>query len=355
MIALDVNAVVFASALGGLAAGLQAFLHTPALMIGAAFIAGMVNSVIWVSILPMLAENTHKEERMHLFSVNFGIGLLAQILGSVAAGGISQVLGSFGFSSVLSIRFTLLVGALLSLAAVVPFSLIKEERKTRARRASEPRQRPLIKLMQLLRDRRNQFNLIARFTVASALIGFGAGLVIPYLNLYFSERFHLSKAMIGLIIGAGQGLTATAMFIGPAAARRFGPVRSVMLFQLTSIPFLLVTGWSMSLGLVAVAVVVRNALMNASNPIQDSIMMALVDDDLKGFAVSAGQTMFTLGWAVMGPVSTGIVHTYGSYTGYAAVFSITAGLYLIGSLFYRWSFGRYESKVCESQQTGLPG
>ena len=171
---------MFASALGGLAAGLQAFLHTPALMIGAAFIAGMVNSVIWVSILPMLAENTHKEERMHLFSVNFGIGLLAQILGSVAAGGISQVLGSFGFSSVLSIRFTLLVGALLSLAAVVPFSLIKEERKTRARRASEPRQRPLIKLMQLLRDRRNQFNLIARFTVASALIGFGAGLVIPY-------------------------------------------------------------------------------------------------------------------------------------------------------------------------------
>lgn len=112
---------------------------------------------------------------MHLFSVNFGIGLLAQILGSIAAGGISQVLGSFGFSSILSIRFTLLVGALLSLAAVVPFSLIKEERKTRARRASEPRQRPLIKLMQLLRDRRNQFNLIARFTVASALIGFGAG------------------------------------------------------------------------------------------------------------------------------------------------------------------------------------
>ncbi|GAA2703028.1 hypothetical protein GCM10009865_13140 [Aeromicrobium ponti] len=43
----------------------------------------------------------------------------------------------------------------------------------------------------------------------------------------------------------------------------------------------------------------------------------------------------------MGPVSTGIVIKYGAYWGYALVFSITASLYLIGSLYFFFMFRRY--------------
>ena len=74
--------------------------------------------------------------------------------------------------------------------------------------------------------------------------------------------------------------------------------------------------------------------MNAGNPIQMSLMMSKVDDSMKGLANSVNQMVFNLGWALMGPVSTGIVLKYGSYWGYASVFSITACLYLVGSVYF---------------------
>lgn len=80
--------------------------------------------------------------------------------------------------------------------------------------------------------------------------------------------------------------------------------------------------------------------MNAGNPIQMALMMRSVHPAMKGLANSVGQMVFQLGWAVMGPVSAGIVVVYGPYTGYAIAFSMTAILYLIGSAYFFLVFRR---------------
>jgi MFS family permease len=340
--------IMIAGALSGAVTVLQAFVESSIFMVITAFLAGVVNSVIWVSILPLLAENTEPEERFHLFSVNFAIGLFAQILGSLVGGSLSETLAHTGLNEVWAIRTTLLFGAALSIISLAPFSRIQETKKSTD---GERKKTSLRQSWARLKERREQFSLIAKFMFASTMIGFGAGLVIPYLNLYFTERFHMTRSSIGLITAIGQILTAVAMFIGPATAKRMGAVKSVVMFQMLSIPFLLVTGWSMNEGLVCTSIVIRNALMNCSTPIQDSIMMALVDDDLKGLSVSCGQTMWTLGWAVMGPISTSIVKANGQYVGYGIVFTCTAVLYFIGSSFYMWAFRRYESKVYSADES----
>jgi MFS family permease len=337
------RSIVSAGVFSSVIAIAQAFLQTPTLIVIGAFSAGLVSSMIWVSVLPLLAENTEKEERFHLFSVNFSVGLLAQVLGSIVAGGLAQFLGHVGFGPVWSLRLTLLTGAVIGFIALIPFSKIQEVRKGKS---DETLERSGLKAtLRHLRADKAQMGLIAKFTLATMFIGFGAGLVIPYLNLYFAERFQLSKAHIGFVIALAQAATAAAMFIGPTFAKRVGPVKAVVALQLSSIPFLLITGWMMNVWLVSGAVVIRNALMNSGGPIQDSIMMALVSEKTRGLAVSSGQTMFTLGWAIMGPISTRIVHHYGSYTGYAIVFSGTAILYLAGSIYYGMVFYKYEHKV----------
>ena len=62
--------------------------------------------------------------------------------------------------------------------------------------------------------------LIFHFSFASLLIGLGSGLVVPYLNLYFSNRFDASNAYIGLILSLGSAMTAVAMLIGPATCEK---------------------------------------------------------------------------------------------------------------------------------------
>jgi predicted MFS family arabinose efflux permease len=136
------------------------------------------------------------------------------------------------------------------------------------------------------------------------------------------------------VISLGQGATAIAMIIGPMVVRKLGEVKAVVVLQLLSLPFLLLTAYTQQFWLAALGFLFRQALMNAGNPIQMSLMMGKVDDSMKGLANSVNQMVFNLGWALMGPVSTGIVLKYGSYWGYAMVFTVTAGLYLIGSTYF---------------------
>lgn len=308
-------------------------------LLATAFMTGLFSSFIQVSAIPFLAENSTKKQRVHLFSLNFALMMIAQVIGNVGGGVVTDVLHIWGgYSELMSLRITLLLGTLISVIAFIPILMIKEKRKEKAKPSSADAVKTMVKLKEAFTMNKNSLKIIGLFAIAQMLIGFGAGLVIPYLNLYFTDRFDASKSAIGLVVSLGQAATAIAMFIGPMIVRRVGEVKAVVLLQLLSIPFLLVTAFTNNFYLASAGFLFRQALMNAGNPIQMSIMMDRVDDNMKGLANSVGQMIFMLGWAVMGPVSTAIISAHGSYWGYAYVFCITATMYIIGSVYFYYVF-----------------
>lgn len=298
-------------------------------LLTAAFLSGIFMAFIQVSTIPLLAENSNEKQRVHLFSFNFAIMMVANVIGNILGGGLSDVFQAvFSLDPVTSIRVTLIIGSVFFFASLVPLAKIHEQKKT----AKQKKERK--SYLELIKNNKKGVKIILFFAVAQIIIGFGSGLVIPYLNLYFTDRFEVSNSLVGLILSLGQAMTAVAMLIGPAVVARFGEVRAVVFLQLASIPFLLLTAFTENLTLAVLGFLFRQALMNAGNPIQMSLMMRSVDDSMKGLANSVGQMVFSLGWAVMGPVSTGIVMLYGAYYGYAIVFSITGALYVVASVYF---------------------
>lgn len=190
----------------------------------------------------------------------------------------------------------------------------------------------------------SEFKMIGRFVAAQLLIGFGSGLVIPYLNLYFVGRFSISLSVMGTLISLGQIMTIVSMLIGPSLAARVGQVKAVIIFQMLSLPFLLLTGFTHWLAVASVSFLFRQALMNAANPIQSAIMIDRVSDKRRGIANSLTQTAFMLGWATMGPVQSYLITEYGNYWGYAITFSITGFLYVSASLLYFFMFRDKKNK-----------
>jgi MFS family permease len=308
----------------------RSLVESQELLILFAFGTGLASAFIQVSIIPWLAENSQPVQRVHLFSIHFAAMTAANVVGSLLGGILTDVFSLF-LPELESIRFTLAAGSALFLAALLPIFRLKEVRIEK---------RTDRKVMDYKRGipHKASLKIIILFAVAQLMIGFGAGLVIPYLNLYFADRFMASNSLIGLVISLGQGATAVAMIIGPMVVRRLGEVKAVVVLQMLSLPFLLLTAYTQHFWLAALGFLFRQALMNAGNPIQMSLMMSKVDDSMKGLANSVNQMVFNLGWAIMGPVSTGIVLKYGSYWGYAAVFTITAGLYLVGSTYFFFVF-----------------
>jgi MFS family permease len=318
--------MLFGAAATGVILFTRSIVESQSLLIFFAFGTGLASAFIQVSVIPWLSENSKPEQRVHLFSIHFAAMTAANVVGSLLGGVLTDIFSLF-MSDLDSIRYILIIGAALFISGLIPIMKFVENRSIKLNPSK-------FTGLQKIKEHKVSIKIILLFAIAQLMIGFGAGLVIPYLNLYFADRFAASNSLIGLVISLGQGATAIAMIIGPMVVRRLGEVRAVVVLQLLSLPFLLLTAYTQQFWLAALGFLFRQALMNAGNPIQMSLMMAKVDDSMKGLANSVNQMVFNLGWALMGPVSTGIVLKYGSYWGYAMVFTVTAGLYLIGSTYF---------------------
>ena len=302
-----------------------------------AFATGIVWALIQVSGVPFLAENSNPKERMHLFSLHFALVTIANVVGSLLGGVIADLMQLlFQMDEAHSIRVALLVGAGLFMMGLPTLFKLKPVKKVEIVKAQSVEPQAIEKNA----SRGFNFKMMALFAIANLLIGSGSGLVIPYLNLYFANRFEASNSYIGLILALGSAMTAVAMMIGPMLVNRVGKVRALVIFQFASIPFLFLTAFTGSLFFASLGFLMRQALMNAGNPITSAIAMDVVHDKYKGLANSINQTVFNLGWAVMGIPAAWFVTTYGSYWGYVYTFSITGVLYLIGSTYFYIVFGR---------------
>ncbi|GAF14438.1 hypothetical protein JCM19045_3753 [Bacillus sp. JCM 19045] len=311
------------------------------LLLGAG-LTGFFFAFLQVSAIPLLAEHSKDKQRVKLFALHAAIMMAANVIGHLFSGLMADALHQFTSLTMLdAVRVTLLLAFLLALLSFIPLLQVKETVQTKK----------VQKVAQGLnhRPRKQEWKLICLFAGSSLMIGFGSGLVIPYLNLYFNDRFDLSYSAIGLVLSLGQAMTVFAMLIGPRVVDRFGEVKAVFILQMGSIPFLLLTAFTNVLWFAIIGFLFRQALMNAGNPIQAALVMKLIHPNMRGTANSVTQMVFQLGWALMGPVSMSIVALYGAYTGYAVVFCITAFLYIAGSVFFLLVFRNREPLVQESQ------
>lgn len=334
--------LVLGALLSGVAFILRSFSSGEGALLGFAVFTGLFASFFQVLSIPFLAENVTTANRLKMFSYFSSLGLASQVIGSLGGGVFADALKSLGFANLLSLRTVLVIGGAATLAAFIPMLFVRETRKetgtqvkTEAEKhtSKEPESSPAA-----------ETRMIARFVAAQLLIGLGSGLVVPYLNLYFTNRFSISLSLMSLLISLGQVMTIFSMLIGPSLANRVGQVKAVVCFQMLSLPFLLLTGFTNGFAIAAVSFLFRQALMNAANPIQSAIMIDRVADKRRGIANSLTQTAFMLGWATMGPVQSHLVTAYGTYWGYAITFSMTGCLYTAASLLYYFMFRSNSSK-----------
>jgi len=314
----------------------------PILMFG--FMAGTVWALAQVSGVPFLAENSKPSERMHLFSIHFAMVTVANVVGNLLGGTIADGLQAlFDIGIVESIRISLIVGASIFTISLIPLLKLKAVPKVKVvEKQTDDVETSGLKVAEEAFEAsfKKNFKMIVLFGLSSLMIGTGSGLVIPYLNLYFANRFDASNSYVGLVIALGSAMTAVAMLIGPVLVKKVGKVRALVIFQFVSIPFLFITGFTNSLLIASIGFLLRQALMNAGNPITSAIAMDVVHDKYKGLANSVNQMVFNLGWAMMGLPAAWLVTTYGNYWGYAFTFSITGCLYLIASTYFYFIFGR---------------
>lgn len=184
-----------------------------------------------------------------------------------------------------------------------------------------------------------RFGLWLRLFVPEAAIGFGAGLVIPFLNLYLREKFGLSYGTTGFIFALSALATGVAMLVQPLLVGRMGKLGAIVLVQALSLPFMAILAWAPWLPLVTLALLIRGALMNAAGPVYAALVMDYLEEGERPgfFLVEAAlwSLLFALGSAISGMAQEAL-----GLKAFHYLFAATLGLYALGIALWPWVFGR---------------
>lgn len=262
----------------------------------------------------LLSEEVGDKLRHHAFSISFGLGTIFNALGVLIAGFAPGFLQGLGLTEGVAYRLVISV-ALLQFAIVIPALLMIRD---------VPVKNPRINWNRELTVR------ILKFSLPSALIGFGAGITIPYMSLYFKLRFGQTLAAISGIFFFQQLTMGLGSFSLPKLVERIGPVKVITSFQSVAAFLFAIFPSIETFLLAAVLYVARSILMNVVWPVNDSFMMGFFSTEEKATAAGirrAFSTFMRAGGNYFGGLLFGMSMSYPFYA--------TATLYVVAtSLFY---------------------
>jgi predicted MFS family arabinose efflux permease len=166
--------------------------------------------------------------------------------------------------------------------------------------------------------------LTVMLSLPNLLSGLGAALLIPYVNVFFVQRFAMSDQALGFLFSFSELLTGFGSVLAPGLALSLGSKISAVVFtQSGSLIFLALMGFIPIMIVAAIGFLVRGTLMNMAVPLFDAFAMEQVPENEQATVNSVKNMTWNLGWAV-GPYLSGVIQQ--SY-GFNPIFILTGILY----------------------------
>ncbi len=286
-------------------------------------VLGLAQSLSGVTMGPFLMENSGEKERTYLFSFASGFQTASQFVGNWIGGYLPTWLGvAQGVSPTSTNAYgaSLLVIAAGAGMAAVPMLFMRTPRISAERRTffapfSFFRQKPA---------------LLTKLILPSLTISIGAGLIMPFMNVFFRQVHHQSDSVIGTLFAWGSLAMAIGLLLAPPLADRIGKIQLVILTQGLSIPFLALLGFSPWFGVAATAYYIRMALMNMSGPVYQTFVMEKVDPSARATVASLVSMANNFGWAFSPTLSGWLQVNYGfgpTYLGTILLYTLSIFLY----------------------------
>lgn len=337
--------LLWSDMIGGFSIALQILLPTPLVMVITTIGVGASVAIIFVINTPLLTAYSTPRERTALFGLNNALNILATIGGSLLGGFLPQWFeqASVRSSALLvalspllvpeqhqarAYELSLLVTGIIAIPAFIPVLLMRDDGQASSSPPASsaannltgdappppgallsanpaattdpsqllPWRKWLIAQWPTVRDIAT--GIIGRFSLTQALNAFGAGLWFPYVSLYFVNYLHTTSAYFGALSAALSVVAAIASLLAAPLAERYGKVRTSIVVQFCSLPFLLAIGGIPLVGIASAAYLLRGFLMTITGPPLQTFLMESVPEESRVVASSVYNVSFQIAWAL---------------------------------------------------------
>ena len=298
-------------------------------------LVGVAQALSRVVQAPFLMENSSRAERTYLFSFSSGLRMGAMFFGNTLGGFLPAWVAAWrGVAPTSGAAYggALLMAAAIAWLGAVPVLFIRAPRRPPAAQ----RDNHFTPLTTVLRYPRTIGQLLLPYLV----IALGAGLFIPFFNVFYRLRYHLSDPAIGQLFAWGSLAMGIGLVIAPPIADRIGKIQLVALSQGLSIPFMALLGFAPWFPLSAAAYFIRLMLMNMSAPLYDAFVMERTPPEARNVVAALKAGAWSLGRLVSPPISSWWQATWG----FGPVFGVAMILYAIAIGMYGLFFFRGSTK-----------
>ncbi|NPV89023.1 MFS transporter [Coprothermobacteraceae bacterium] len=299
-------------------------------LVGIGAILGLSDALFMIGTAPFLMDHTDARYRKEVFSFNGALFTLAFAAGSF----LTYLSGYLRVGDPLRLYRTIMWSgvACAGVALILAALLIKTKSRASLSNPFTPEN---------LKHLKGFYPLLAVLITPRVLVGLGASLIIPFMNLYFHDLFKLTGPQVGLVYTFGQLATAMGMLVAPLLAARLGYVKTIVFTELASLPFMYALAAAGSLTVALPAFLIRQALMNMSSPVSQQFNMELTP--LQFRTITNG--LMSMGDNLARAAGSLIAGFLIESRGYAASFYAAMLLYFISSVFYYVFLSPHESKV----------
>ena len=189
------------------------------------------------------------------------------------------------------------------------------------------------------------------------LISIGAGLTIPFVNLFFNSVFGLSSSQYSLLGSFTALLVFIFSLLVPSLRKKYGywmtivVVQSLAIFCLVLMAIMeLYAEFSFAFTVAIIAYILRQPLMHMAHPASNELMMNYVGKKNQELISAISSSLWSASWFFSAKLFEWLrLLNYHYYE----IFLITAFLYVIGVIMFAYLIREYDLKNITSKKTVL--
>ncbi len=209
----------------------------------------------------------------------------------------------------------------------------------------------------LLSFRDYDWSLILPAIAPHLIFAIGAGLTIPFMNLFFYTIFHVDSQRYSTMGTATAALVFLGAILMPALKRKFGFRQAILTPQIIATGLLILLALTElaaqipgMLIFAAVCFILRQPLMQMAGPITSEMTVKYVGPKNRELISALNSSIWSGAWFISAKI---FQHLRGANLPYYQIFAITVGLYGFGMLGTHLLLNDYERRIQNSESESV--
>ena len=279
---------------------------------------GVFFSCFQVSSLPYIMRNTKKENQSHAISLSYSTHSFGTIISGIAI---------FSMVQFLKVKDEGIVLTVISLVGFLGIYFLKKLKIDKIDAVNN-----------LSKTKKHDWIILLKALLPTFIISVGAGLTIPFINLFFYHSFDITASEFALIGGGASLLVAIMSLLVPNVKKRLGFKRGITLTQSIAVLALIALAtteffadywWALPIAILCFWI--RTPLMNMAAPMTSELTMNYVGKDNRELLSAITAAIWSGNWFISSQIFRWLKSME---LDYAYIFYITAILYSFGVFTY---------------------